>query len=220
MNAAIVLDTETTGLEEPQPIEVAYLVLKSPVGLEVASTFHQVYKPAKPITLGALATHHIMDEDVEFAPPYTDFRLPDGTEYLIGHNVDFDWLAIGKPEVRRIDTCCLARHLWPTADSHSLSAMLYLLFRSTARHLLRDAHSAGQDVNNCLLLLGEIVKRTEPKSWEQLWKYSEVARIPTHIAFGKHRGTAIEDLPRDYRQWILKQVDMDPYVLQAVRDSM
>src|SRR6218665_2225992 len=47
--------------------------------------------PKKPIELGALATHHILDEELADCPPASGFSLPPGTEYLIGHDVDYDW---------------------------------------------------------------------------------------------------------------------------------
>lgn len=217
---AIILDTETTGFEEPQPVEVAYLVLEGTAPAVAVSQFRQLYKPSKPISLGALATHHILDEDLESAPPYTDFRLPAGTEYLIGHNVDFDWLAIGKPEVKRIDTCCLSRKLWPAADSHALGALLYLISRSTASMLLRDAHSAAQDASNCPLLLNAILKQHgDPATWEAVWNLSEAARIPDVMPYGKHKGMRIADVPADYKAWLLRQPDVDPYLVSALRGS-
>ncbi|MNO08895.1 hypothetical protein D3C81_2317810 [compost metagenome] len=54
------------------------------------------------------------------------------------------------------------------------------------------------------------------EDWDELWAISEEARIPTIIGFGKHKGTAIADLPSDYRSWLLKQNDLDPYVRAAL----
>lgn len=215
---AIVLDTETTGFEEPQPIEIAYVVLKGPVDLEITAEYCARFKPSKSISLGALATHHIMDEDLLDCEPHTAFKLPNVAEYLIGHNVDFDWEAIGKPDIKRIDTVGIARRLWPTADSHGLGALMYLLRRDTARELLKDAHSAAADVRNCVRLLVHMLPMLKgPKTWEELWQISESARIPEIMPFGKHKGMPIKDLPRDYKDWMLRQADMDPYVLKAVR---
>jgi exodeoxyribonuclease X len=67
----------------------------NPNTLTAAGSFLQRYNPGKPISLGALATHHIIDEDLSGCPPHTDFRLPEGIEYLIGYNVDYDWRVIG-----------------------------------------------------------------------------------------------------------------------------
>lgn len=34
-----------------------------------------------------------------------------------------------------------------------------------------------------------------------------------------HKGTPISQVPVDYKRWCLKQADMDPYVLKALRES-
>lgn len=217
---AIILDTETTGLDEPEPVEIAWLGIEGPADLEVTQEFCCRYKPSKPISLGALATHHIMDEDLVNCAPGSDFHLPEGIEYLIGHNVDFDWRVIGEPEVKRIDTCCLSRKLWPKADSHSQSAMLYLLERRTARAYLRNVHSAAVDAHNCSRLLRHILAALgDPMTWQALWLLSEDARVPDVMPFGKHKGVPIADVPSDYRSWLLRQPDVDPYLQKALRSG-
>jgi exodeoxyribonuclease X len=49
-----------------------------------------------------------------------------------------------------------------------------------------------------------------------LYQMSEIARIPKIITFGKHKGTEIKDLPADYVQWLLRQDDLDPYLVKAL----
>lgn len=216
MSKAIIFDTETTGINEPEIVEAAWLRLASFECSDVIEESEK-FKPSKPIELGAMAVHHIMDEDLVNCRPSSSFRLPDGTEYLIGHNVDFDWGAIGKPDVKRICTLALSRYLWPDIDSHSQSAMLYFLDRDNARERLVHAHSAAVDVSNCHIILQHIVRRLpEVTSWEELWLCSEKARIPKVMPFGKHKGTPIEKLPADYRAWLLRQPDIDQYMRKAL----
>ena len=54
---------------------------------------------------------------------------------------------------------------------------------------------------------------------EELYVASEDARIPKMITFGKHKGTAIKDLPSDYANWLLKQDELDPYLRTALEKS-
>lgn len=217
-----IFDSETTGLNEPRLIEAAWLKLKNISSLTVTADFLQRYKPGKPIELSALATSHILDEELDDCEPYNTFALPEDVEYLIGHNVDYDWRVIGEPDVKRICTRALSFKLWPAADSHTQSAMIYLHYRTEAAGLLRNAHAALDDVKNCRLLLVKIldtlaVTLGRPVSdWEELWDISEDSRIPTVIGFGKHRGMAISDLPSDYKRWLLNQSDLDPYVRKAL----
>jgi len=219
---AYIFDSETTGLNEPHLIEAAWLKLRDISSLTVTADFLQRYKPGKPIELSALATSHILDEELDGCEPYNTFTLPEDVEYLIGHNVDYDWRVIGEPDVKRICTRALSSKLWPAADSHTQSAMIYLHYRTEAADLLRNAHAALDDVKNCRLLLVKILDTLavtwgRPVSdWEELWEISEDARIPTVIGFGKHRGMAISDLPSDYKRWLLNQSDLDPYVRKAL----
>ena len=55
---------------------------------------------------------------------------------------------------------------------------------------------------------------------EQLWEFSEKCRVPKIMAFGKHKGLSIAQLPRDYKMWCLRQPDMDIYVQKAIKESL
>ncbi len=214
---AIIFDTETTGTDEPVIVEAAYLQLVSLVPLEWSNGTCERFNPGKPITLGALATHHIADEELAECRPANAFTLPAGTEYVIAHNVDFDMKAIGDPPAKRICTLALCRKLWPDADSHSQNAMFYLLERDRAREDARLAHSAGHDVMACAVIVRHILKVLGTgNDIEALWAHSERARIPDVMPFGKHKGMRIRDVPAGYKTWLLAQPDVDPYLRQAI----
>ena len=170
MTQAIIFDVEATDKTNAVIIEAASLDVTSINPLSVGNPWVQRYNPGKPISLGALATHHIMDEELVGCPASSSFKLPAGIQYIIGHSVDFDWEAIGKPDVKRICTLALARSLWPDLDSHTQSALLYHFERSTAREQLRDAHSALADVWICSKILGQIIDRLHPSSLDALWE--------------------------------------------------
>ena len=51
---------------------------------------------------------------------------------------------------------------------------------------------------------------------KNLYNFSQMARIPTHLSFGKHKGEAIAGLANHpdgagYIKWQLKQDSVDPY---------
>lgn len=219
-----IIDTETTGFVEPQVIELAWIAVderEAFISVPTSKPVVQRFKPTKQIELGAMATHHIQIEDLLYCPPSRTAALPADAEYIIGHNVDFDWKVLRQPNVKRICTEALARSLLPTLDSHRLGALLYHFCPDTAKDWLKNAHSAGTDVEICECILNDLLilleeNRDNPiESSEELWQISEAARIPKVMTFGKHKGTPVELVPAGYVSWYLKQDDPDPYLVKA-----
>lgn len=230
--SAIVLDTETTGIDAPEVIEIAY---STPMGspreypaLDNALRF----KPSKPISLGAMATHHIIPDDLVNCFPWPgSWQVPAGVDYIVGHNVDFDWKAIGSPPVKRICTLALARRAFVSLDSHSLGALIYHLYPpAQARELLQGAHDASIDVGLCARLLAVLVEAFKPRDWAHLWEMSEKARVPTHFTFGKYgpkdgakQGLPIAEVRKmdpGYIRWCLSSCDIvtgDEYWQKALK---
>jgi len=222
---ALILDTETHDLNG-YPIEIAHM----PCGFDDAGGFEayagQIFNsyfccPEK-ISYAAMAVHHILEEDLLGLPPYSTFRLPKYVQYLIGHNIDYDIRALQKCDpsiqVKGICTLALSRMVWPDAQAHNLSALYYMLHSGTdyARSKLRNAHSAATDIKLTADILRQILRKTGVKDIQSLYSLSEQARIPVKMTFGKHAGALIKDIPADYKQWLLKQADIDPYLRKAL----
>lgn len=223
MTSAYIFDTETTGFVDPQVIQAASCeVRKEGVCGPVQSQF---YKNTKQIELGAMATHHIVSSDLQ---QYKEWEASEVLrflpgQYMIGHNVDYDWGVIGKPPIQRICTLSMARTWWPELDSHSQSALMYFHFGEDARDMLREAHDAAADVDNlsklwCGLFYPKLkqIIGLDP-DWRQVWLVSEDCRIPRIMTFGKYKGQPINDVDRGYIQWYLRQPDQDMYVTDAFR---
>lgn len=231
-----IFDTETTDKDDPEIIEAAMIGLPtvdhvrrgaSPEPWEIWS---KRFKPSKPITFGAMAVHHIVPSDLVGCEPSSNFHLPIDMEYMVGHSIDFDWKAAHSPEdVKRICTYAMAQDLWPDADSFSQSALLYKLVGESARDSLKGAHSAAVDVANNLTLLVIILKaKPELQTWEEVWKYSEYARIPKFFTWGKwgpqngEPGKTLQwvfDNDYSYVTWLLRQDWLDerhPYLRRAL----
>jgi exodeoxyribonuclease X len=235
MSSAIILDTETTGTDAPDPVQLAHSrPLEHPL-CDIGGTMCLYFKPRKPISIGAMATHHIIDADVENAPPWTGQWLPPSPfDYLVGHNIDFDWKVIGSPDVKRICTLALARHVWPSIDSHTLSACIYNIYpHSMARDYLARAHDAAADVLNTWRVLVSICSALNLQDWESVYERSELARIPIRFSFGKYKGqngkqdalisdVAISD--PGYIDWCLSGkcdlVNADPYWQAALKKAI
>jgi len=225
---AIILDTETHTLNG-QPIEIAYAPIEIQNGtlsLDKNKVFDQLYTVDEPISFAAMAVHHILESDLEGMPHYSTFSLPSETIYIIGHNIDYDIRALEKcgvdsSNIKAICTLALARRVWPDAEAHNISALIYMISKGSekAREMIRKAHRADMDIILTANILMHIVHQLNIGSMEALFAASEDARIPRSINFGKHRGTAIADLPADYVQWLMRQEDLDPYLRKALENT-
>lgn len=222
MTKALLLDTETTGLIEPIiPWEIAWLELSE--DFSIKSTFHQRYNPGKQIEYGAIATSFVWNEDLIHEPLISKFEFPKDVAYIIGHNIDYDWKVLGSPDVKRICTKALAQYLFPGLDSYSQSALICYIFGKQARILLKNAHSAFDDVMNCHRLLEFLCKKInrnivldKPKI-EYLWELSELARIPTTCPIGEHKGKPWNEVPKGFLNWMNKQDFIDTYTKKAIQ---
>ena len=220
---ALILDTETHDLNG-YPIEIAYAPCSLEQGVLVINqgeVFDEYFSCPEPIALGALATHHILETDIAEKPSFDTFKMPQGVQYLIGHNIDYDIKAIQKCQpdftVKGICTLALCRMVWPELP-HTLSAMYYHVMDDLelARKHLRHAHNAKADIYFTGVILKTLVEQLGIKDMNSLFIMSESARIPKYITFGKHKGTAIKDLDSGYVSWLLKQPDLDPYLRKAL----
>ncbi len=222
---AIMLDTETHALHG-NAIEVAYYPLDLSSGVlsfNRKEWFNQRFNPGKPIDLGAMAIHNILDEDVADKPLHTTFRLDPDIEYLVGHNIDYDLKVLRKCGItqhfRVIDTCSMARILLPNAPGYKLAILSYYLAkdRHKVRSHLKNAHSALTDVDLTAALLQHLVKNLDKcYSLEDLYLFSLQCRVPVYMPFGEHKGKQISLLPQPYKQWIAKQDKFDPWLKFAI----
>ena len=221
--SALILDTETHDLNG-YPIEIAYAPCSFEQGVLVINqggVFDEYFSCPEPIALGALATHHILEADIAEKPSFDTFRMPQGVQYLIGHNIDYDIKAVQKCQpdftVKGICTLALCRMVWPELP-HTLSAMYYHVMDDLelARKHLRHAHNAKADIYFTGVILKTLVEQLGIKDMNSLFIMSETARIPKYITFGKHKGTAVKDLDSGYVSWLLKQPDLDPYLRKAL----
>ena len=221
--STLILDTETHDLNG-YPIEIAYAPCSFEQGVLVINqgeVFDEYFSCPEPIALGALATHHILETDIAEKPSFDTFKMPQGVQYLIGHNIDYDIKAVQKCQpdftIKGICTLALCRMVWPELP-HTLGAMYYHVMDDLelARKHLRHAHNAKADIYFTGVILKTLVEQLGIKDMNSLFIMSETARIPKYITFGKHKGTAIKDLDSGYVSWLLKQPDLDPYLRKAL----
>lgn len=222
---SIILDTETHDLNG-YPIEIAYAPVALHNGqllLDKSQIFDQYYQVGEKISYGSMAVHHILESDLINQPHFTSFRLPNETQFIIGHNIDYDIQAIARcgvdvSQIKPICTLALARGTWQNLDAYNMSALIYYVSKGSekARQMLKNAHRADADILLTANVLMHLLRDLQVNTMQELYEISEQSRIPTTIHFGKHKGTALVDLPADYVDWLLAKQDLDPYLRKAL----
>ena len=236
----VVFDSETHNKVDPRIIESAYGYVNDKTGaMDIDSIVVERFNPGVPIDFGAMATHHILDEDLVNYPSSDTFSLPADVGYVIGHNVEFDMGAAGISEgYRTIDTLVLARRAWPEATSHTQTALFYRLHAehgldlTGARSIVQSAHSAEVDIQICSFILNQLITDLhqelkeideflgkELSLFEGLHILTQVTQIPMEMEFGKHIGTPPHKVPRDYKEWYQRTDAPNPLLLLAMNEG-
>lgn len=240
---ALIFDTETHKLHG-EIIEAAWMDINFvPVNGNISQISNKAYlisnydhlgmhryKPSEPIDLAAMAVHNIIDEDLENCPPSSNFKFPAGAqvEYLVGHNIDYDINAVKRAgvdtsNIKSICTLAMARYLWPKLESHKLSVLAYYIHdrkeHKKARQLIKYAHGASVDVEITFLLLMAICQQRDIQTLEELYEFSEMARYPTHIFYGKYKGWAIKDMDDQDIHWLMGKTD-DEYLRTSLENEL
>lgn len=139
------LDTETTGLNDPRLVQLAYHVHNE--GMYSVGTF----KPPKPIEIQATIIHGITNQAVDRSPIFQnspDFEKLQNllTDHiLVCHNVVFDARVLENEGIKINKTLCtkeMAKEIYPYEYSHSLQHLRY----SKGWKIEAIAHSALGDV--------------------------------------------------------------------------
>lgn len=222
-------DLETTGLdlEEAHIVEFAALGYGWPLGDEPEALHLSLVDPAIFIPPEASAVHHIVNADVQAAPIEDRLgimlreNIP-APAALCGHNISLYDLPIARkrlswpPDVPVLDTDRLARHTWTDLPSYKLEVLAYRFGLHPSEEMAAmvarpktcsglGAHSAGYDCLMCVGLLKRVVAESGVDTLAGLASLSAAPITVKTMRFGKHSGTAVADLPRDYVAWLLRQ---------------
>ena len=208
-----VLDTETASLQGGV-VELALLHIDTE--LNVLGEFHTRVNPERPIEPGAFAVHGISDADVADAPTLAQIPELSLVTHAVAHNYPFD-------------SRMLKGHLKAEASLCTLSLSRQYL-KGTANHKLENlkrelglpdqkSHSALGDVYTTLDLLRHLLPLTGVPL-DTLFRRAAQPKLIHRMAFGKHKGLLISQVPADYRTWLLGQENLDKdlrYTLERLK---
>lgn len=164
--SGIVLDTETTGLNEPQVIELAYQEIDQDLNPLVGALHCKRFMPSKDIEAGAFRVHGISKNQLVDMPASQNLlrELPKilSTTYIIGHRIEYDVNAINVSTNKKIEfkTICTKRLAYEVYDSQRSWSLVNLCTEMglVDESLSNKAHSADSDVIMTTRLLTHLVK--------------------------------------------------------------
>ena len=203
----VVLDTETTGLDNPiGVVELAYAFINDE--LEVLSEHTCLVNPGRPINPDASEIHGIKDEHLVGHPPLERAiapltALPEVV--VIGHNIPFDLRLVG-PHLSLAGTVCtlaLSRQYYPQAPNHKLGTMQKFLGLPDF-----EAHRALGDVITALNILRKILV-DHGLTLTQVIQRQAKPRMLSVMPWGKHAGKPLISVPPSYRRFLLEKGNLD-----------
>lgn len=220
---AIFYDTETTGIktDKDRIIEIAAY---DPVR---GCTFEKLINPGIPIPADATAIHKISDAMVAEAPSFAQvaqefIAFCEGEFVLIAHNNDsFDLPMLRSefarhqvefPEWKFIDSLKWARRYRGDLPRHTLQ-FLREIYGITAN----NAHRALDDV----IVLHQVFQlMIDDLDIKQVFTLLNRPKEIIHMPFGKHQGKPLQNLPKDYVQWLFSNGALDKAENKDLRTSL
>lgn len=213
------IDTETTDAGPTASVcEVGWV--ETDADFNIVNQVESLIDPQQMISPGASGVHGLTNKDVADSPTLAEFFSADdpgcygkpfgGSAVAIGHRVSFDLRFLGGHfETLDQDVCTLrwARKLYPHADDHKLSTLIYALDLPRSP----GAHRVMADVMSAYYLAKHVCERLGGN----LAYLTEASREPMEVMicpFGKHKGVAFKDIPRGYLSWMsinMKDLDQD-----------
>lgn len=224
-----VIDIETTGIALPaEIIEFGRVdVTAEAESWHINPPMARLYRPLNDIPPEAMAVHHITSKDFDADTPVcTEERLrlavwggarPD---VLVAHNCEFERTFILDAVTEGLPWICTykaALRIWPDAPSHTNQVLRYWRGLELDAALAMPPHRAGPDAWVTAHLLTELLKAS---TVEQMIAWTAEPKQLPKILFGKHRGLPWAEVPTDYLQWMVGQVDMDRDAIWCAKQEL
>ena len=227
---AVVIDTETTGLDPAEARIVEFAAIRILGGRLSDEMFRSLVSPGVSIPAAATAIHHIDDAKVAGAPSFSQ-AWPElinfiGGAVVIGHTIGFD-LAVLERECRRagvvfrqprvLDTRILAEIIEPTLAEYTIESLAsWLGVQPTERH------SAKGDAITTARIFAALLPKLRDGGIRTLGEATLACRALTTVLEEQHRAgwadTGVVPAAHD-KERALARIDSYPY-RHRVRDVM
>jgi CBS domain-containing protein len=227
---AVVIDTETTGLDPADARIVEVGVVRIQGGRILDGTYSHLVRPGIPIPKASTAIHHIDDSKVAGAPTFAEIwpemKKLIGESIVIGHTIGFD-LAVLKRECQRaghafdqlrvLDTRLLAEIAEPALADYTIESLAgWLGVEVTGRH-----SAAGDALLTARIFLA-LVPKLRDGGIRTLAEATRACTSLTKVLDEQHRAGWVDTLESSARrdtERTLARIDSYPY-RHRVRDVM
>ncbi|MCC6780896.1 MAG: CBS domain-containing protein [Hyphomicrobiales bacterium] len=228
---AVVIDTETTGLD-PKKAQIVEIGAVRLLEGRIASnaTFRRIVRPSEPIPPAAAAVHGLDDAQVVDAPSFAQvwpgfLSFMSGT-LLIGHTLGFDLAVLTReceraslsfPRPRTLDTRLLAQVVEPNLASFTLEGLASWLSLEVV-----ERHSALGDALTTAAIFTALVPRLRDRGIRTLGEAVQACRMLTAVLDEQHRAGWVEVAEAPARvdsERTLGRIDSYPY-RHRTRDVM
>jgi exodeoxyribonuclease X len=233
-----VVDTETTGMsDQDQVVEVGIVSWRWPAEFEPDDAWSSLVRPTCPVSMGARAVHHISDSELndsltmqallqqrglpelgvgsgDIAEEDNDYL--DEEVVMVAHNLAFDRKMLVQSGLlehrlpkKQVCTWQCAKHLYPDSeDGYSNQVLRYYLGLVVPQLTTLPPHRALPDALVTAALVQHMLMSKTPDELVRLTT-TPVNLALKKVKFGKYKGMLWKDLPSDYLDWIIRQVDFD-----------
>lgn len=209
----LILDTETTTLDYPRVVQLAYK------DVETGKIVNELFKPPTPISYGSMAIHHITNEMVANKPAFSgsQYYLELATAInddaiIVAHNAPFDIQVLKNEGIivkTFIDTCRVARHV-VKSEHYSLQYLRYSLHLPITNATAHDALGDILVLERLFYYLKPIIKenfslQSDEEIVHKMMQLSSQPLLLKTITFGKYNGKTYEEVSRldkNYLQWL------------------
>ncbi|MBX9827180.1 MAG: CBS domain-containing protein [Xanthobacteraceae bacterium] len=217
---AIVVDTETTGLDAAKAWIVEIAAVRIAGGrLDPPPLFRNLINPGEPVPKAAIAVHGIDDAAVAGAPRFhavaSNVAAALAAPVLIGHSLGFD-LAVLKREFARanvawqppptLDTRLLAEVAAPGLAGYSLEGLSAWLGVPMAQR-----HSAVGDAETTARIFLALIPKLRDAGIRTLAEAQRACRGRSATLETQHRAGWAEPVPPDGRAAPVPRIDSYPY---------
>ncbi len=213
-----VVDTETCDFDSGI-VEIASIDINNNE-IDYTSQKSHFVNPQKPISISAMAIHHITDEMVANSPLIDDvIGNYKGSDYLVAHNAEFDKRMMPEMDVPFICTLKLARRLYPELESHSNQ---YLRYALKLKVHVPDGLHAHRALYDCIVTASLFKRIKDDSGWSdtEMLEITNQPLLLNKLRFGKYKGMTFTEVKKEnagYLTWLLGQPDLDPDVEFSIK---